>query len=90
MTEPDVGDVLDRLSTLRANLADEAELIARLAEQFATVLERSAARGDEERRLTLARVEREIAEVERRNADRLRARGRSVDPLEPLPKLPAP
>jgi hypothetical protein len=55
---------------LAAELADE---LAALAESFAAILERAAPRGDTERRLRTAQAEREIAQIARRNAARLRA-----------------
>jgi hypothetical protein len=48
----------------------------------------SAQRGDSERRLEIATVEREIAEIERRNAAKLRSQGSEPMNLEHLPSLP--
>jgi len=53
-------------------MADEAERFADLLEEAA------ASRGDADRRLTLARREREIAAIGRRNAARLRDVGGHV------------
>ncbi len=64
-----------------------SEQMARAADTFAAYLEEAANRGDRERRLGIAKVEREIADIERRNAARLR-RPDDRSPLESLPDLP--
>jgi hypothetical protein len=69
-----LADLIRGLSDLRAQLVDDADTTAGLAEDFARILEQSASRDDKERRLAIAGVEREVAAVEHRNADRLRAR----------------
>ena len=75
---------------LRYQSADIAEAIAQSAEAFASFLEHTAARGDEERRQQVAAAERQIATVERRNAATLRdrSRGHTALTLEDLPHLP--
>ena len=72
----------------RTRAAELAETIARQADSFASYLEESAPRGDTERRLGIASVEREIAEIERRNAAKLRSHGSEPLHLEHLPSLP--
>jgi hypothetical protein len=75
-----------RLARRAAELADE---LASVAETFAATLERAAPRGDMDRRLKIAQVEREIARVERRNAARFRTAGTGgLIGLEHLPQLP--
>jgi hypothetical protein len=69
-----------------AELADE---LASLAEDFAAMFEQAALRGDAERRLRIAEIERETARVARRNAARLRAsHSPGVIGLEHLPRFP--
>jgi len=70
-------------------LADFAERMAEEADAFAAMLEEAARRGDAERRLAVAAVEREVAGIARRNAARLRDQpaGHHLD-LERLPSLP--
>jgi hypothetical protein len=68
-------------------LAAVAEKSADLAEDFASILESSARRGDEERRLSIALSERQIASIQRRNASKLRDGGRASLDLERLPRL---
>jgi hypothetical protein len=76
-----------------ASLGDEsarlAERMAEVADTFASLLEEAAARGDRARRLQLAASERRIADVERRNAARLRNHNNGHAPLmlEALPSL---
>ena len=72
---------------LRRHAADIAESMAEQAEAFAAYLEEQAGKGDADRRLRTAEVEREIAAIERRNAARLRGDDWPVE-LERLPKLP--
>ena len=72
---------------LRETAADLAETSAGLAEEFASILEVAAKRGDSERRLRIARTEREIAAIERRNATRMRDAGGGPVDLEHLPSL---
>src|SRR5947209_462430 len=83
--EPDTGSQPERLQAFRTHAADLAESIARQADSFASYLEESAQRGDAERRLGIATVEREIAEIERRNAAKLRSQGSEPMQLEHLP-----
>jgi hypothetical protein len=77
-----------RTDAIRAEVAAAAEEMARQAEVFAGFLERAAERGDSARRLAVAAVERQISEIERRNAARLRQPGIYPLILEPLPPLP--
>ena len=72
---------------LRRHAAAIAESMAEQAEAFAAYLEEQAGKGDADRRLRTAEVEREIAAIERRNAARLRGDDWPVE-LERLPKLP--
>lgn len=72
---------------LRIRGAEMSERMARAADTFADYLEDAAERGDRDRRLGIARVEREIAAIERRNAARLRHPD-DPSPLESLPDLP--
>jgi hypothetical protein len=57
----------------RRRAAELSDDLAALAEDFAAVLEQLALRGDAERRLRIAEIERETARVARRNATKLRA-----------------
>src|SRR3954468_3882059 len=86
--DADAGSQPERLRAFRAHAADLAETIARQADSFASYLEESAQRGDSQRRLEIATVEREIAEIERRNAAKLRSQGSEPMDLERLPSLP--
>jgi hypothetical protein len=72
---------------LRASLAEKADVIADQAEHTATMLEKAAARGDRERRLRFAAWEREVARIERLNADALRD-GAHPGSLHHLPPWP--
>lgn len=74
---------------LRLRAAELSEKMALAADRFAEYLEEAADRGDRERRLRTAAVEREIARIERRNAARLRQPDDGT-PLESLPSLPSP
>jgi hypothetical protein len=77
-------------SELRTALADLADVMADVADEFAGILERSATRGDAVRRLRTAGIERQIAQIQRRNARRMREDrdDKSVGLyLEPLPTL---
>jgi hypothetical protein len=71
----------------RQLLAAIAEQTADLADDFASFLETAAQRGDERRRLSIARTERQIAAIQRRNASKLRQGGRATVDLEHLPSL---
>jgi len=66
-------------------MASLAERTAALAEQFVSILEQSAVRGDSERRLSTARSERAVAEEARRRAQVLRGPGPGARQLEPVP-----
>jgi dsDNA-binding SOS-regulon protein len=72
---------------LRMALADVADVMADLADEFATILERSAERGDAERRLRIAAIERRIAERQHRNATKIREANTRPLHLEHLPSL---
>jgi hypothetical protein len=78
------------LANLRIRLAESALAVAIQAETLAALLEKAAPRGDTERRLHVAALERQIARIERRNATKLREwRGGTVG-LEHLLPLPDP
>jgi GAF domain-containing protein len=70
----------------RERFAAIADQTADLAEEFASILEQAAQRGDEQRRLRIARTERQIASIQRRNAATLRQSGPSAELLR-LPSL---
>jgi hypothetical protein len=65
-----------------------AERMATDADELAACLEAAADRGDSDRRLRVAAVEREVARIQRRNAARLRQAGDQPVELEHLPRLP--
>jgi hypothetical protein len=71
----------------RNRMAVIAEQTADLADDFASIMEHAARRGDEQRRLRIARTERRIAVLQRRNARKLRQAGRAAVELEHLPSL---
>jgi hypothetical protein len=75
------------ISDLRARSAQVAEQMADQAEQVASILEEAALRGDSDRRLKLARREREIAGIQRSNAELIRKAGTGPLTLLPLPSL---
>jgi hypothetical protein len=68
-------------------LAAIAERTAAIADDFASIMEKSAQRGDEQRRLRIARNERQIAAIHRRNAGKLRQMGWSTVELEHFPSV---
>jgi hypothetical protein len=72
----------------RNEVADMADRVAVEADTFATILEKSAARGDRKRREGWARIERQVAGIERRNAIKLRTSPSDWLHLE-LEKLPS-
>jgi hypothetical protein len=76
-----------RMLRIRAAAAERAEKMADEAEAYAAYLERSAVREGTDQRLLLARRERDIAAVERRNALKLRQAGTRPIRLEGLPRL---
>lgn len=82
------------VTSLRSRTADLLERLGRSADMFASYLEKTADRGDRERRLGTAAAERRIADMERRNADRLRvgpqpgAAGLGLERVPPLPPVP--
>jgi hypothetical protein len=69
-------------------LAESAEYMAETADNFAATLEEAAKRGDVERRLAVASVEREVARIARRNAAKLRDPINDHPVIEELPHLP--
>lgn len=71
----------------RRSTAELTDKLAEVADGFAGYLEEAAGRGDLERRLRLAAVEREIARISRRNAEKLRETDTELSDLEPLPRL---
>lgn len=71
----------------RERFAAIAEQTADLADELASYLEGAAQRGDEERRLSIARTERQIAALQRRNASKLRQTRRATVDLEHPPSL---
>jgi hypothetical protein len=77
----------ERAAIMRALAADIADRMAKEAEDFAAYLENASTRGDGERRLAIARTEREIARIERQNAVRLRDLREEYELVEHLPKL---
>ena len=88
MGDGDFANLKQRLDELRLQLAAEAEAMADEADHLAAILEEAAGRGDEERRLTLAEVERRVAGIERRNAAKLRSSDKAPMDLESLPHMP--
>lgn len=87
-SDNDAGDDRPEPATaLRARAANIADRLAAVAESFASLLDKSALRGDADRRHRIAAGEREIATIERRNAARLREAGSSPLRLEHLPSL---
>jgi hypothetical protein len=80
------GEILaEQLDDLRIQFAQSAEVVAEQAEFVATILERAAKRGDTERRLHLAAVERQVARIERINAAKLYGSRRGPFGLNHLP-----
>ena len=76
----------ERAVELRERAATVANRLADAADFFASHLEWAAAtRGDSDRRLRLARTEREIARIERENANRWRS---GDSQMTHPPKLP--
>lgn len=71
----------------RERFAAMAERTAGLADDLASYLEKAAQRGDEQRRLSIARTERQIAALQRRNASRLRQTENATLDLEHIPSL---
>ncbi len=71
----------------RERFAAIAEQTADVADDLASYLEEAARRGDEERRLSIARTERQIAALQRRNASKLRQTRRATVDLEHPPSL---
>ena len=71
----------------REGFAALVERTADVADQLASCLETAARRGDEQRRLSVARTERQIAALQRRNASKLRQIRHATADLEPLPSL---
>lgn len=67
-----VASTIDETARLSSRAADMADQMAKAAEEYASYLENSARQGDGGPRLELARKERRVAEIARRNADRLR------------------
>jgi hypothetical protein len=68
-------------------MAVQAEIMAELADGFASHLEHAAQRGDAPRRRKVALWERAVAKIGRRNAERLRSDEEPLD-LEHLPSAP--
>jgi hypothetical protein len=83
------GDPESRTIRIRMAAAERAEKLADAAEAYAAYLESRAFREGRDKRLALAKRERDIAAVERRNALRLRAAGAGPLRLEGLPRLAA-
>jgi hypothetical protein len=82
------GEILaKRLDDLRVQLAQSAEVVAEQADFVAAILERAAERGDTERRLHLAAIEREVARIERLNAAKLLGSRRGPYGLIHLPSF---
>ena len=79
----------DRISSWRETIASNWMAMAGTAEGFASYLEGADHRGESERRRHLARVEREVAEIARENARRLRDSGAGRVVLQHLPRLRA-
>jgi hypothetical protein len=80
-------DLQIRMISIRMAAAERAEKMADQAEAYAAYLEDSALVVDTDKRLTLAKRERDIAAVERRNALKLRKAGTGPLRLEALPRL---
>ena len=72
---------------LAARLAVQAEVGATCSERLARLLSSSAERGDSQRRMAMAEWERQVFEIERYNARRLRSAERPLW-LKHLPPLP--
>jgi hypothetical protein len=81
------ANVAERTVYLRFVASELAERVADQAEEHASYLETAARRGDRERRLAIANVEREIARIERQNAVRLRDLSSPFVLVEHLPRL---
>jgi hypothetical protein len=81
--------VLGDLAVTKESLATLIEALSAQAEDFADLLETMAVRGHAERRLSLARQERELAAIARRNAERLRQSDHGGTPFEHYPHLTA-
>ena len=81
------ASLADREAAARSLAADLADRMAEQAEEFADYLESASARGDRQRRLAVAKTEREIARIERQNATKLRALDDAYELIEHLPKL---
>jgi hypothetical protein len=81
-------DLVQQGAKLRVWAADLADHLADGAEQFASCLENSAMRGDQQRRLTMAAVEHEAARIAKKNASRLRDLNTTYERGERLPTLP--
>jgi hypothetical protein len=90
LDETGVADGPGQAARLLLKGAQLAEQVADAADTFASILEETALRGDRTRRLRLAATERQIAEIERRNAARLRNfdGGHGPVTLERVPGLP--
>jgi conjugal transfer/entry exclusion protein len=85
---PPAHQLHEQVAKLCEEGALAAENMAAVAEAFASYLENAAAtRGDAERRLSAAKVEREIARIQRDNAAKLRQYDRRPPRLEHLPRL---
>ena len=82
------ASVAERTVYLRFFASELAERVADQAEEHASYLETAAKRGDRQRRLAIANVEREIARIERQNAVRLRDLSSPFFLVEHLPRLP--
>lgn len=68
-------------------LAARADALAQVSDESAARLKAAAKRGDSVRRLAAAAWEREVAQIERYNAARLRSGERPLS-LKPLPPMP--
>jgi hypothetical protein len=62
--------------------------MAEQAEVVASYFENDATRGDRDRRLAIAKTEREVAKIERQNAARLRDLSTPYERGADLPKFP--
>lgn len=82
------AEALKERDALRELAASTAETLADEAASTATAFEQRAVGDGAARRLAIAATEREISEILRRNAARLRAPGPEHEPLEHLPPLP--
>jgi len=87
-TDELLAAIRSRLDQRGEELAVQADAVARLADESAERLEAAARGGDSVRRMAMAAWARDIAQIERYNAARLRSGERPLN-LTSLPRMPA-